>query len=217
VAAIVVNAVSAWPGGVAGAVGLRDHDRERVSDDVVQLAGDPRPLGRGGQRRLLLERAQPRVAAVAERGRERQVGGEHEPGHERAVAGEVPAAQRERHRAGERDREAGDGQRARRVGDQRVQRDQRRAGRRQELVDDQQLAGAAEHDRREDRERRAPAQHQRRGEQDRQDERAGGRLVALAGERAQREREDERGQRAVARQRMLVDPAVHPAEHRLQA
>lgn len=34
---------------VASAVGLGDDDRERMGDDVVHLAGDPHPLGIGGE------------------------------------------------------------------------------------------------------------------------------------------------------------------------
>ena len=62
--------------GVAAAVGLGDHHRQRVRDDVVQLARDPRPLLRRPELRLLvaldLERGQARAAADAPVGEQRR-------------------------------------------------------------------------------------------------------------------------------------------------
>ena len=60
--------------GVAAAVGLGDDHREGVRDDVVQLAGDPGALGRGGQPHLLVALQLEQLGPLLERGQPQQPG-----------------------------------------------------------------------------------------------------------------------------------------------
>jgi hypothetical protein len=152
-------------GGVAAAVGLCDHDRERVGDHVVQLPSDACAFLGGRDCGLLvaLHRERPRSLtqaltltpapshSVAERRGEREMEHQHQPGDEDAGGAELVEAERERNGPGERDDEAGGGKPARRVGHQRIERNEDPAVRGEELIDEHELCPASQHHDREDR------------------------------------------------------------------
>ena len=78
-------------GGIRGAVGLHDDDRQRVGHDVVHLAGDGRALLLGGELQLLFALALDPLGAVP------QVG-------EALEAGALEVAERPRRERGRRRR-----------------------------------------------------------------------------------------------------------------
>ena len=164
--------------GVAAAVGLGDHHRQRVRDDVVQLARDPRALLRRPDLRLLvaldLERGQPGAAAdppVGEQRRHQHLGGDDGGPEDEAVEHAGERRSRRHHRAAdERDAQPDRLQPARPVRDQVVEGDQRRQVGDQHVVGDRELDAARRHHGREDGDRRARPERQRRDERQRQDD-----------------------------------------------
>ena len=73
-----VAAARVGVGGVPAAVGLRDHHRQRVGDDVVHLAGDARALRGGREPRLLVTLDLEPLRAVDERLERLAPGAAHE-------------------------------------------------------------------------------------------------------------------------------------------
>ena len=127
---------------IRGAVGLHHHDADVVRDHVVQLAGDPGPLGRGGDLRLGIPFPlqpggpvlQARVvrAAVAHRvteypGQQRRPGKQHgadsQP-FQQAVVDQADPAEDAHRRAGQADGQSPDRGAPRGIGGQRVQQNQ---------------------------------------------------------------------------------------------
>jgi hypothetical protein len=211
--------------GVPAAVGLGDDDRQRVTDNIVQLAGDPLALARGGQQRPVLELggalAQRDPAVVAEHGSEEQVDGEHRYHDDPVLAGELVEVQSERDRPGDRDRDARGGHAPRRVGDERVEREQRRRVCGEEPIGEHELGAAGEHHRGEHRDRRAAAQGERRDEQDRRHDLPGGRSRVLAEQRREKQRQQADRDCRVRHHGVPREPPVplrqHPARIRLRS
>jgi hypothetical protein len=163
--------------------GLHDHDRDRVGDDVVQLARDPRALAHHGVAlalaALALDLARPRgelggeLRASARHAAEDPQAAEHDAGEQHPVGAHVAG--------GQRDREHGRRQRAQ--ADQRpvarLVRRHREARERQRGEGSDEVLRMGEErpgdrpddpDRRHHRQRRDPPPGQRRGERDRRDE-----------------------------------------------
>ena len=211
------------------AVRLHDHHRQRVRDDIVQLAGDPGALARGADRRLLiaLERQQP--VALLQRGdlgpprappraqRRRQQRGDHRGGRDlqqrEPVAALVPARGPERRSGHGARRRRGADPRLRSVGDDRVHGDQRDDAAGDDVVEHRELREAQHADHDEHGHGRPPAERQRREQRDRERQIDDG--VALRREIAgQHEREQQRhGQQRIARDRPLLVPAREPGDH----
>ncbi|CAA9489716.1 MAG: hypothetical protein AVDCRST_MAG13-1682 [uncultured Solirubrobacteraceae bacterium] len=213
--------------GVAAAVGLRDHHRQRVGDHVVQVAGDPRALARRADLRLLvaldLQRRQPGAAGDPPVGQERDE--QHVPGHDGGAEDEaVEHAGKRRERrhhdapyqgGGEPDRpEPG-----RPVHQEGVEGDERRQVGHQHVLGDRELHEAGGHHGREHDHRCARRERQRRDQRQRHQHLLGARRHrGVVGDQAARdqlggdEQRRDRGDGVIACMRVTIEPAVEATE-----
>ena len=211
------------------AVGLHDDHRQRVRDDVMQLARDPGALERGADRGLLVALERQQAGALAQRGelgaagappraeRRRQQHRDHRRGGDLdqrdVVVARLPAARAEQ-RADDRARSRR--RRQARVGPvrrDRVERDQRDDVARHDAVQDRDLGEADDADRHEDEHGRAPAERHAReqGEREREAERDVGLRRQLAGQHEHQQQHSR--QPGIARHGVRVVPAREPGNH----
>ena len=146
------------------------------------------------------------------RGRERQVHRHHEP-HDHPAGGGVVDVQRERNGPGEREAVADRRQAPRRVGDERVHRDERGHVGTEQILDERHLRGGEKHHGREDGRRRTPPPDERRGQRDREQHLGGAAVGQLAEQGGEREAEQDRGPEGVGRGGVAIEPGVRASEH----